>query len=76
MTMIAIYLIVGSNNELTINQELSAIENWAQCNNLKLNKTKSKEIIFYNNRKKSAMVNSLPTTPNLERVQTLKKKNN
>ena len=40
------YLIVGSNHDDTILAEIENVENWASCNNLSLNKSKSKEIIF------------------------------
>ena len=39
---------MGAKYENTIQNELCAIENWALDNNLKLNKSKSKEIIFSN----------------------------
>ena len=65
------YLIVGANNEVSISAELEEINNWSICNNLKLNKNKCKEIIFYQARKESKYIESLHSTPGLERVTTI-----
>ena len=46
------YLIIPASNCHTRSAEVDNIEHWAQINNLKLNKDKSKEIIFTDNRKK------------------------
>ena len=44
------YLIIPASNCHTHSAEVDNIEHWAQINNLKLNKDKSKEIIFTDNR--------------------------
>ena len=40
------YLIIPASNCLTRSAEVDNIEHWAQFSNLKLNRDKSKEIIF------------------------------
>ena len=44
------YLIINSSNIHTRSAEVDNIEHWAQINNLKLDRYKSKEIIFTDNR--------------------------
>jgi len=66
------YLIVSSNHESTIDDELAAIERWALKNNLSLNKTKSVEIIFYPTdvaRKSASVVRPIP---NIKRDNLIK----
>src|SRR2546425_11697903 len=66
------YLIVSSNNESTIDDELNSIERWAENNNLTLNKSKSAELIIYPSivaQKKAPPVASIPS---IARVTTLK----
>jgi len=41
------YLLVSSSNSHTLRQELAHIESWAATNNLKLNTSKSKEMIIH-----------------------------
>ena len=66
------YLIVGSNNEISINRELSNIETWASVNNLQLNKSKTKEILFATSTAgKKASSNSEPI-PGIDRVDYIK----
>ena len=40
------YLIIPANNQNTCKAEIQDIEQWANTNNLKLNRSKSKEIVF------------------------------
>ena len=49
------YLLVASTNEKTVNDELANIEKWAENNNLKLNRRKSKELIVGGKLQKSLM---------------------
>ena len=65
------YLIIPASNCHTRSAEVDNIEHWAQINNLKLNKDKSKEIIFTDNRKKW---NAMPPRPipGIVQVTTLK----
>lgn len=64
-----IYLIVPSTNSSSIPSELNHIQSWAESNNLKLNPSKSKEIIFKKTRNR---LPAPPPTHGLNRVQTLK----
>src|SRR5271155_993509 len=41
------YLISPDTNNTSVDDELSNIDRWASSNNLKLNKTKSQEMIVY-----------------------------
>ena len=41
------YLLVPACNDHTVSDELQSIERWAEANNLKLNKAKSKEMIIF-----------------------------
>ena len=45
------YLIVPANLSHTLDAELMHIDQWSHDNNLKLNRTKSREIIFYSHHK-------------------------
>jgi len=50
------YLIISASNFHTRSAEVDNIEHWAQANNLKVNREKSKEIILtHNRRKRNAM---------------------
>jgi len=51
--------------------ELDRIALWAQANNLKLNRTKSVEIIFTDRRRKHAVC-YLPAIPDIPRVTSIK----
>ena len=64
------YLIVPANLSHTIDAELMHIDQWSQDNNLKLNRTKSREIIFYSHRKHKSIVT--PPTLDILRVESLK----
>ena len=41
------YLIVGADNDFTVTQELKSIDEWAERNNMKLNRSKTTEIVFH-----------------------------
>ena len=64
------YLIISSSNLDTTDDELRNIEKWSLSNNLKLNRIKSKEIIF--RRPKSNILNDIPLIRDVERVSDLK----
>ena len=40
------YLVIPASNVHTTDEELTNVDNWAKLNNLKLNRNKSKELIF------------------------------
>jgi len=63
------YLIVPSINTHTIPDELAHIASWASSNNLRLNPTKSAELII---KKPRSRVPDPPTLSSLPRVNTLK----
>ena len=44
------YLIIPANDQNTCKAEIQHIEQWANTNNLKLNRSKSKEIVFTKSR--------------------------
>ena len=64
------YLIVPANLSSTIDEELIHIEKWSTDNNLKLNRTKSYELIFTPRRTKTTQLP--PPLPGVTRVKTLK----
>ena len=70
------YLLVPSANEHTVLSELQSIESWASSNNLKLNKQKSVEIVFFSHLNCKSKRPSFPVTvdplPNVERVNSIK----
>jgi len=51
--------------------ELDNIVAWATANNLKLNKLKTKEVVFYDSRRRHKVSPPLPP-PDVDRVTTLK----
>jgi len=65
------YLITPSVNANSRTAELSNIEDWASYNNMKLNRSKSVEIIVTRQRRNSN-VSLLPTLHDIARVQTIK----
>lgn len=65
------YLIVPASNLHTTEDELLNIENWATENNLQLNRTKSKEIIFQSPNSKRQTLD-IPLLEGIERVSDLK----
>lgn len=64
-----VYLIVPSTNSASISYELDNISAWASRNNLRLNPSKSSEIIFKKPRSRTL---DPPSTPGLARVSSLK----
>src|SRR3989442_3235214 len=66
------YLIVSSNNESTIDDELNSIERWAENNNLTLNKSKSPELIIYPSIVAQNKAQPVASIPSIARVTTLK----
>jgi len=54
-----------------VTQELQTIEQWASGNNLKLNITKSQEMIVFASAKAAKMSNNVLTIPNVTRVNSL-----
>lgn len=66
------YLIVSSNNESTIDDELNSIERWAENNNLTLNKSKSAELIIYPSIVAQNKAPPVASIPSIARVTTLK----
>ena len=65
------YLIVPANNVDSRSTEIKSIETWAATNNLSLNRTKSKEIIFIDPRRKRQFVVP-PSLPEIVRVTSVK----
>ena len=55
------YLIIPANNQNTCKAEIQDIEQWANTNNLKLNRSKSKEIVF--TKQRSCQQTDLPLPP-------------
>jgi len=64
-----VYLIVPSSNSASISYELDNISAWASRNNLRLNPSKSSEIIFKKPRSRTL---DPPSTSGLARVSSLK----
>ena len=46
------YIIIPASNEMTRHAELTNVQKWAEQNNLKLNYSKSTEVIFTDNRRR------------------------
>jgi len=65
------YIITPSANADSRTAEFTNIEDWACSNNLKLNRSKSVEIIITRQRRK-CHVSLMPTLPDIARVQTIK----
>lgn len=66
------YLIIPASNETSRQSELANIQNWAQQNNLKLNCSKSCEIIFSDRRQRRRhAVEPLPL-PGITRSRSMK----
>jgi hypothetical protein len=61
-------LLIGSNNADSIGNEMQHVSEWAKNNNLRLNESKSAQIVF--GRRKSG--SSLPLAPGIPRVDSLK----
>jgi len=62
------YLLIPQCNENSVQDELSSIEQWADINNLKLNRSKSQEIVMQRNKQQI----SPPVLIGIERVDSLK----
>jgi len=65
------YLIIPATNVDSRSAEIDNIETWARTNNLTLNRTKSKEIVFVDTKRKR-QVATYPPLPGIERVTSLK----
>ena len=65
------YLIVPASNFESRSVEMNNIETWARTNNLALNRTKSKEIVFVD-KKRKRQVASPPLLPGIDRVSFIK----
>ena len=65
------YLIIPADNADSRSAEIDNIETWARTNNLTLNRTKSKEIVVVDTKRKRQVV-SYPTLPGIVRVTSLK----
>ena len=63
---------MGASCEGSVLEELAAIERWAVNNNMMLNQSKCKEMIFYKGKKSLASITAIPVTQGLERVNALK----
>jgi hypothetical protein len=66
------YLIVPEANADSCATEIAHIEEWALDNNLRLNRTKSVEIVFVSPRSKRAIVIPPPAVPGFARVESIK----
>lgn len=67
------YLIVPASRADTVEQELANIKSWSAVNNLRLNQSKSAEIVFVDpNRKTQSAVPPPPPRPGIPRVETIK----
>ena len=58
--------------ENTILQQLSNIESWSNSNNLVINKSKTKEIIFYHGKLGKAAASAAAPSPGIEQVSSIK----
>ena len=65
------YIILPATNSHTRETELNNVEQWAQDKNLKLNRAKSLEIIFQNNRRQ-IHTDLPPTQPEIARTTSIK----
>ena len=66
------YLLVPSSNSQTVARELEHVSEWAAENNLKLNKTKSVELIIHRPRTKLENCNVPPPTDGVTRLTNIK----
>ena len=66
------YLIVSSALEHTVDAEMNSIEQWAQRNNLSLNKNKSVELIIYSSDKARKHAPPVCHLPNIKRETSIK----
>ena len=66
------YLVVPAANVQSCAAEIANVELWADVNNLKLNRTKSEEIIFVPPRSRRALKVPPPAVAGFERVESIK----
>jgi len=66
------YLVIPAVNCSTCTAEVKHIETWATTNNLRLNRAKSKEIVFFANGKRRKQAFIPPPCPTIERVHSLR----
>ena len=62
------YLLIPADNIDTTNLELDNIEKWAECNNFRLNRAKTVEVIF---RKPRSKLHVPPEIPSIKRVESI-----
>ena len=65
------YLIIPADKHQTAEAELKNVESWAEANNLRLNHSKTVEIIFYNPDKKKGRKDIPAARPGLVRADTI-----
>jgi hypothetical protein len=65
------YLIIAASNIDSRDVEFNNVEEWAQANNLTLNRNKTKEIVFVDKKKKCPVKSPLEM-PGIERVASIK----
>ena len=65
------HLIVPSCSADTCSAELTNVETWARVNNLKLNHTKSDEVVF-TSRKRRQQINLPPQLPGIAHISAMK----
>jgi len=65
------YLIIPATNSSTSDLEIDHIQSWAASNNLLLNRTKSKELVFYTQLAKLNAAQPPPLCQGIERVESL-----
>ena len=65
------YIVIPARNAQSREDELDHVGDWAQRNNLKLNRPKSAEIIFEDRRRKS-LAQYPPTLPDIQRATQIK----
>jgi len=66
------YLLVGSNHIATASEEFKHITIWARENNLRLNPSKTKELIVFKSRIKHVLPPASPIISGAERVSSLR----
>jgi len=66
------YIIIPAANQHTRAAELDHVEHWAEANNLKLNRAKSRELIVTFSRRSKRAVNLPPCLSGVVRVTALK----
>ena len=65
------YLIIPANNEDSRSAEIDNVEYWARTNNLTLNRSKSKEIVFADKKRKRQVTSPQPFI-GIDRVSAIK----